>query len=59
MIFQGPPKKFIQCMNACLSGLEMIPPEELEGSLPVTAYQHGTREQWVIGRGDKYFRDDE
>jgi hypothetical protein len=56
MIFQGPPKKFIQCMNACLGGLEMIPPEELEGSLPVTPYQHGAKEQWIIGRGDKYFQ---
>jgi hypothetical protein len=55
MIFPGPPKKFIQRLNACVGGLEIIPLEERDGNLPVTPYEHGTREQWVIGRGDKYF----
>ena len=39
MIFPGPPKTFIQCLNACVGGLEMIPPEEREGNLPFTPYQ--------------------
>ena len=37
MIFPGPPNEFMQCLNACLGGLEMIPPEEREGNLPVQA----------------------
>ncbi|MGA2031941.1 MAG: hypothetical protein ABSG68_06785 [Thermoguttaceae bacterium] len=55
MIFAGPPKKFIHCLNACLGGLEMIPPEEREGSLPFKLYQNGKKEEWVMGRGGKYF----
>jgi hypothetical protein len=55
MILPGPPKKFIQCLNACLGGLEMISPAEREGSLPFTSYQEGKKEEWIVGRGDKYF----
>ncbi len=33
----------------------MIPPEEREGNLSFTPYQEGRKEEWVIGRGDKYF----
>jgi hypothetical protein len=55
MIIPGSPKKLIQCLNACVGGLEMIPPEEREGVLPFRRYQEGTHEEWVTGRGDKYF----
>lgn len=54
MIFAGPPKKFIQCLNACVGGLNLIPPDEWEGNLPARPYK-GRNDQWVIGRGDKYF----
>ena len=42
-------------MNACLGGLEIIPAEEREDSLPFRSYQQGSKEVWVVGRGDKYF----
>jgi hypothetical protein len=32
-----------------------IPPEEREGNLPFRSYQQGSKEIWVVGRGDKYF----
>ncbi len=54
MIFPGPPKKFIQCLNACIGGLEIIPPEEREGNLPFKRCQEGEKEEWIIGRGGKY-----
>jgi hypothetical protein len=49
------PKKFLQRLNACLRGLVIIPPEQREGNLPFRRYQEGQKEEWVIGRGDKYF----
>ena len=55
MIFPGPPKEFIQSLNACLGRIETIPPKEREGSLPYTQIKKGKKEQWVIGRGDKYY----
>ena len=55
MILPGPPKRFIQRLNACLRGLESIPPDEREGGLPFRRFQEGGREEWVTGRGDKYF----
>ncbi len=55
MIFLGPPTKFIQRLNACLGGIDIIPSEEREDNLLFTSIEHGPRVQWVIGRGDKYF----
>ncbi len=55
MILAGLPKKFLQRLNACLGGLEMIPPEEREGNLPFTRYQEGDNEKWVTGCGDQYY----
>ncbi len=56
MIFPGQPKEFMHCLNACLGRLEIIPPEEREGTLPFTPHQEGKKEVWVIGRGSEYFR---
>ncbi len=49
------PKTVLQCLNACVGALELIPPEQRQGNLPFQRYQEGRTELWVVGRGDQYF----
>jgi hypothetical protein len=55
MIFPGRPKEFMHRLNACLGGLEIIRPEDREGTLPFRWIQEGKKEVWITGCGDKYF----
>ena len=53
MIFEGSPKAFIQCFNACIGKCAVIPADQRPGSIP--AFQLEKGEIWIIGCGNDYF----
>lgn len=53
MIFEGSPKAFIQCFNACLGKCSVIAANERAGSIPAFQLENG--EIWIIGCGNDYF----